>query len=238
MKLKERLLLEKEGNFSGGLYYWTQILFAYHSNAIEGNQLTENQTKQIFDTGTFFPEGDHPIKTDDIIETLNHFKAFDYVIKRSDEHLSHDFVKGLHKVLKQNTSHENSPLYNVGEYKKFNNQIGSLQATATTPVEMVESAMTKYFQQYYEFKDEGLFMAKSHVDFERIHPFSDGNGRIGRLILFKELLRIEGTPFVIRDENRAYYIRGLQEFDQNTGYLVDTLLHEQDYYRELIKKFT
>nr|WP_236671935.1 Fic family protein [Enterococcus sp. BWB1-3] len=204
---------------------------------MEGSQLSESQTKQIFDSGTFFPDGSKPIKTDDILETLNHFKAFDYILVHVNESLTHDFVKHLHRLLKQNTSQEGSELFSTGEYKRFNNQIGSLNAAQTTSVEDVEKEMTTYFKKYKDIKDEGKSIAKFHYDFEKIHPFSDGNGRIGRLLLYKELLRIDGIPLVVRDENRAYYIRGLQEYETNQGYLIDTLLNEQDYYRELIERF-
>lgn len=237
MGLKNRLIQEKEGNFSGGLYYWTQILFAYNSNHIEGSRITEEQTRQIFDSGTFFSNADEPIKTDDILETLNHFKAYDFILEHADEPLSHDFVKKLHKILKRNTSQDGDELYNVGGYKKFNNQIGDIHAAQTTPASDVEKEMEEFFTKYQQFQDDGLYLAQFHYDFERIHPHSDGNGRIGRLILYKELLRMNGTPLVIRDENRAYYLRGLQEFENDPQYLADTLLFEQDYYQGLIKQF-
>jgi Fic family protein len=236
-ELKQRLTEERDGQMAGGLYYWTQVLFAFNSNHIEGTQLSESQTQQIFDTGTFFPEADEPVKADDVIETQNHFRAFDYILENADEPLTHEFLQTLHAILKHGTSQEFVDRYNVGGYKTYNNQIGSFNALETVRVEDVKTALDDLFSEAEALIDDEKVIAKFHHDFEAIHPFSDGNGRIGRLILFKELLRIGGMPLIVRDENRAYYIRGLREFATTPDYLTDTLGAEQDYFKTLIQRF-
>lgn len=242
MRLVEELLNQRNKHMSAGLYYWTQILFSYNSNHIEGTRLSADQTQQIFDSGTVFANAqDDPIKLDDLIETKNHFRAFDWLLDHVDEPLSPDLVLQLHRILKNGTSQVDDPRYNVGGFKVEPNEIGLINAVATTPPEEVGKALRTLFSEWEAQSptDRGdlVALAHCHFAFEAIHPFSDGNGRVGRLLIFKECCRVGVTPLIIRDENRAYYLRGLKEYTRTPGYLEDTLGFEQDYYQSLVDKF-
>lgn len=242
MTLVEELRNQRDKKMAGNLYYWTQILFSYNSNHIEGSKLSLDQTQQIFDTGTVFAnDKNEPIKVDDIVETQNHFKAFDLVLDTINEPLTPAYIIHIHKMLKTYTSQETDARYNVGGFKQIPNEIGLLDAVKTTAPENVTSALTTLFQNWesrsQDERQRLRQLASFHQTFELIHPFSDGNGRVGRLLLYKELCRVQAVPFIIRDENRAYYIRGLKTFESTPGYLVDTFGYEQDYYETLIRKF-
>lgn len=226
---------EKEHHRKGGLYHQTQILFAYNSNRIEGSRLTHEQTRFIYETNTFLPDGNAAIHTDDVIETLNHFTAFDYMIDVAEDHLTEEIIKKLHYLLKRGTSDERDPNFNVGEYKKLPNMIGEMVYT-TEPAE-VPAQMNSLMTQYHKQKIQEREVIDFHYHFEKIHPFQDGNGRVGRLVMFKECLAHNLVPFVIDSDHKLFYYRGLREYPQEPGYLVDTCLSAQDNYQKLISYF-
>ncbi len=229
--LIDRLIYEKERNIKNGIYHFTQIKFAYNSNHIEGNSLTHNQTKQIFDKSEFVTDGKISVKMNDIYETVNHFEAFDYILDNMNNKLDIHFIKKLHKILKDKTSDEV-----IGEFKKRPNYIGEFTLT-TSPNDVVEE-LEKILDEYNN-KDKITFddIIDFHYNFEKIHPFEDGNGRVGRLVIFKECLKYKIIPFIIEDENKEFYYRGLKEYKKQKGFLKDTCLLSQDNYSEVIKYF-
>ena len=191
----------------------------------------------IFETNSFIPKNTEVIELDDITEAINHFKLFDYILDTYNEEITLDYIIKLHKILKRNTSDEANPKYNVGGFKVLPNIIGLVNVIYTSAPENVESDLQKLLDQYYSLKEITIEdLITFHVRFERIHPLSDGNGRIGRILMFKECLKHNIVPFIIRDVNKAYYLRGLKEFDNDTAYLFDTCLAEQDYYKALCKQ--
>lgn len=227
---------QKEMRLKGNLYHITQINFAYNTNHIEGSTLTEEQTRYIYETNTLVLEnGNDKANVDDIIETANHFKLVDYMLDVADKTLTSDMIKEFHKMLKTGTSDERKSWFNVGEYKKLENEVAGQE---TIKPEDVENAMTELLNKYNSL-DKVRFddIVKFHKDFESIHPFQDGNGRIGRIIMFKECLKNNITPFIILDKDKIYYYRGLKEYDIEKGYLVDTCLNAQDQYQLLVDKF-
>lgn len=231
--LLNRLKEEKKSNLKGGIYHFTQVAFAYNSNHIEGSKLSEQETRYIFETNTLLADG--PVKIDDITETINHFKCFDFCIDNAEKPLSTNMIKNLHKLLKSNTSDEKKEWFNVGEYKKIPNTIGGKETVAH---ENVSDEMIKLLNEYNEkthknFEDIVAF----HQKFECIHPFQDGNGRVGRLIMFKECLKNDVVPFVISDELKYYYYRGLEMWEEERGYLLDTCLTAQDQYKKKLDYF-
>ena len=234
-KILERLRQEKNAKLKGGLYHYTQIAIAYNSNRIEGNQLTHDQTRYIYETHSVLCEKDSAVRTDDIIETLNHFAAFDYMLDTAEEKLSEKIIKKYHFLLKQGTSQSRLDWFRVGQYKKLPNTIGEMETTDPKKVgKEVRALLSAYHSlQSYTVKD----IVKFHFDFERIHPFQDGNGRVGRLIMFKECLAHDLVPFIIDSEHKLFYYRGLRQYADIPEYLNDTCLSAQDYYREVCKKF-
>lgn len=236
MDLLKHLMAEKEAHRKGGLYHQTQILFAYNSNRIEGSRLTQEQTRFIYETNTFLPDGDTPIHTDDVIETINHFQAFDYMLDIAGQPLSEENIKEMHRILKRGTSDERDPRFRVGEYKAFPNMIGETVYTSA-PGE-VAGKMRELLSCY---RSKNAVTERDVIDFhyhfEKIHPFQDGNGRVGRLILFKECLAHGLVPILIDNEHKLFYYRGLREYPQEPGYLVDICLSAQDKYRALIQYF-
>lgn len=227
---------QKEMRLKGNLYHITQINFAYNTNHIEGSTLTEEQTRYIYETNTLVLEnGNDKANVDDIIETANHFKLVDYMLDVADKTLTSDMIKEFHKILKTGTSDERKSWFNVGEYKKLENEVAGQE---TIKPEDVENAMTELLNKYNSL-DKVRFddIVKFHKDFESIHPFQDGNGRIGRIIMFKECLKNDITPFIILDKDKIYYYRGLKEYDTEKGYLLDTCLNAQDRYQLLVDKF-
>ena len=236
MNLLEQLLEEKSTHRKGGLYHQTQILFAYNSNRIEGSRLTHEQTRFIYETNTFLPDGDTPIRTDDVIETINHFQAFDYMLDVAGQPLSEEVIKELHRLLKRGTSDERDPRFRVGEYKALPNMIGEMVYTAApkeVPAKMQE--LLRAYREKPSVNEQDVI--DFHYRFEAIHPFQDGNGRVGRLVMFKECLAHGLVPFVIDSDHKLFYYRGLREYPQEPGYLVDTCLSAQDKYRQLIAYF-
>ncbi|MDR1059386.1 MAG: Fic family protein [Treponema sp.] len=233
--LPGRLREEKEMKLTGGIYHLTQIKLCYNSNRIEGSRLTEDQTRYIFETNTICTGGKETADVDDIIETKNHFACFDYMLDNADLPLSEEIIKGIHKILKNATTDSTREWFRAGDYKARPNMVGD---TETTPPRKVKSAMKGLLQEYNQ-KDRAGFedIIRFHYRFERIHPFQDGNGRVGRLILFKECIKNGITPFVIDEKHKQFYYRGLREFDHTPGYLLDTCLSAQDTYKEYLTLF-
>ena len=232
--LLQALRLEKENMIKGGIYHKTQIDLTYNSNHIEGSKLSHDQIRYIFETNTIGVEKE-PILIDDIIETINHFKCVDYIIEHAEERLSETIIKDLHRMLKSGTQDVTKKWFSVGDYKKFSNEVGGNE---TTLPENVQSEMKELLKSYNSKKEKTLDdLLDFHYHFERIHPFQDGNGRVGRLILFKECLANNIVPFIITDELKYYYYRGLSEWQSVRGYLRDTCLSAQDNYKLLLEYF-
>ncbi len=233
-KIKNELIKQKQSKFKGNIYHYSQVNFAYNSNKIEGSRLTSEQTEAIFDTSSFIPKSDELIKLDDLIESKNHFKLFDYMLDNVDELLSKDMIIEMNKILKRNTSDEENPRYNVGGFKIVPNIIGVVNVINTTEPENVEQEIELLLNEYNSKKNITLEdIVDFHFKFEKIHPFGDGNGRVGRIIMFKECLRNNIMPFIIFDDDKPYYMRGLKEYQRDKKFLLDTILHEQDLYEQV-----
>ena len=234
MPLLAVLRREKEAGLKGGIYHRTQIDLTYNSNHIEGSRLTHEQTRYIFETNTIGFEGES-IRIDDIIETTNHLRCIDFIIERAEERLTEKIIKELHKMLKANTSDSRKEWFAVGEYKHLPNEVGGNETTAP---ENVHSEMQALLKEYNSIKQKSLEnIIDLHQRFECIHPFQDGNGRVGRLIMFKECLANGYVPFIITDELKMFYYRGLQQWNNIRGYLLDTCLTAQDNYKILLDYF-
>ncbi len=230
-----RLQEEKQIRLKGGIYHQTQVKLAYNSNHMEGSKLTEDQTRYIYETNTIGLEKE-PANIDDIIETVNHFQCFDYILGCAEDVLTEGIIKKIHRILKSNTSDSRLEWFNVGDYKQRSNMVGD---SKTTPPGRVKKEMQQLLFKYQQvetvtFED----IVEFHYHFEKIHPFQDGNGRVGRLIIFKECLKYNITPFIIDERHKLYYYRGLKEFENERGYLIDTCLSAQDMYIELLEYFT
>ncbi len=228
-KILQALREEKNAKISGGLYHETQVRLTYNSNRIEGSRLSEDQTRLIFETNTVGAEDG--LLVDDIIETANHFRAIDYIIDCAEAPLTEEIIKRLHKILKTGTKDSYLSWFNVGEYKQRANTVGG---SCTTPPSEVGAEIKKLLADYNK-KDVTIEdIIEFHYNFEKIHPFQDGNGRVGRLICFKECLRFNIVPFIIEDRKKIFYYRGLKEWDSEKGYLIDTCLDGQDIYKALL----
>ena len=237
IRIKKELIRQKKCKFKGNIYHFYQVSFAYNSNKIEGSRLTEDQTEAIFDIQSIISKSENLIKLDDLIEVKNHFKLFDYILDNIDEVLTKDMILKMHKMLKRGTTDEDSPLYNVGGFKKVPNIIGLQNVIETSSPENAENDLEELLLDYKKLQEVTLKdIIDFHVRFERIHPLSDGNGRIGRLIMFKECLKNNIIPFIILDEEKAFYMRGLKEYNKDRKYLKDTILHFQDIYDEMCNK--
>ena len=225
---------QKASKYSGGIYHRTQIDFTYHSNHIEGSRLSYDQTRYIFETNTIVVEKE-VLNVDDIIETVNHFRCIDIIIDCAKAVPTEKSIKKLHLVLKNGTSDSRKDWFAVGDYKKLPNEVGGMD---TTIPEEVADKMKNLLREY-NAKDEKTFedILDFHVKFERIHPFQDGNGRIGRLIMFKECLKYNIVPFIVDDNLKMFYYRGLKEWDNEKGYLTDTCLSAQDKYKAYLDYF-
>ena len=225
---------ERQMKVKGGIYPRTQIDLTYNSNHIEGSRLTHDQTRYIFETNTIGIEGES-IRVDDIIETTNHFRCIDIIIERAEEKLTESLVKELHMTLKAGTSDSRKDWFAVGEYKRLPNEVGGNE---TTSPENVHREMKALLREY-DSKKRKTFedIIDFHQRFESIHPFQDGNGRVGRLIMFKECLSNGFVPFIITDELKMYYYRGLREWNNARGYLLDTCLTAQDSYKSMLDYF-
>lgn len=234
IKIKNELIKQKQSRFKGNVYHYSQVNFSYNSNKIEGSRLTSDQTEAIFDTSAFIPKSDELIKLDDLIESKNHFKLFDYMLDTIDELLSKDMIIEMNKILKRNTSDEENPRYNVGGFKIVPNIIGVVNVINTTAPENVEQEIELLLDEYNSKNNITLEdIVDFHFKFEKIHPFGDGNGRVGRIIMFKECLRNNIMPFIIFDDDKPYYMRGLKEYQRDKKFLLDTILHEQDLYEQV-----
>lgn len=219
---------QKVSKYSGGIYHKTQINLTYNSNHIEGSRLSHDQTRYIFETNTIGLENE-VLNVDDILETANHFRCIDMIIDHAKDVLSEKFIKELHFVLKNGTSDSRKEWFVVGDYKKIPNEVGGMN---TTLPEEVAQRMKELLKEYNDKKEKSFEdILDFHVKFERIHPFQDGNGRVGRLILFKECLKYNIVPFIIDDHLKMFYYRGLKEWDYEKGYLIDTCLSAQDKYK-------
>ena len=225
---------EKRSSYSGGIYHKLQIDLTYNSNHIEGSRLTYDQTRYIFETNTIGVQ-DEALNIDDVIETVNHFRCIDLMIDRANEVLSEKFIKELHFTLKSGTSYSRKDWFAVGNYKKMPNEVGGMETAL--PEEVVDKMKNLLIE--YRSKKEKTFddILDFHVKFERIHPFQDGNGRVGRLIMFKECLKYNIVPFIIDESLKIYYYRGLKEWNKERGYLRDTCLTAQDQYKRYLDYF-
>lgn len=234
MPLLAVLREQKQMKLKGGIYHKTQIDLTYNSNHIEGSRLTHDQTRYIFETNTIGVT-DESVNVDDIIEATNHFRCIDLIIDRTEENLSENFIKELHNILKSGTSDSRKDWFAVGEYKRFPNEVGGAD---TTLPENVHKEMKALLKEYNAKKQKSFDdILDLHHRFEMIHPFQDGNGRVGRLIMFKECLANGHVPFIITDELKMYYYLGLQQWIHIKDYLRDTCLTAQDNYKEVLDKF-
>lgn len=239
-KKKQRITLldilkqEKADKYSGGIYHKTQIDLTYNSNHMEGSRLTHDQTRYIFETNTIGVENE-VLNVDDVIETANHFRCIDIIIDHAKTALTPKFIKALHLTLKNGTSDSRKDWFVVGDYKELPNEVGGMQTALPEEVpDRIEELLAEY-----NAKEEKTFedILDFHVKFERIHPFQDGNGRVGRLIMFKECLKYNIVPFIIEDNLKMFYYRGLKEWEYEKGYLTDTCLTAQDRYKAYLDYF-
>ena len=231
--LLQTLRDEKQIRMPGGLYHELQIRMTYNSNHIEGSRLSEDQTRMIFETNTVDVAGGVPV--DDIIETVNHFRAIDYVIDKAEEALTEDTVKELHRILKQGTKDTALGWFAIGDYKKRANVVGGRETAAPREVPARMNALLSAYEALHSVSIHDII--RFHHDFERIHPFQDGNGRVGRLIALKECLRHAIVPFIIEDAKKIFYYRGLSEWEREKGYLTDTCLDGQDTFKKMMAMF-
>ena len=237
-KVKKALIEQKKIKLSGNLYYKTQLDFAYNTNHIEGSTITPDETMSIYETGTILTDKDKVIVLKDVTETKNHFTLFKYMLDTIEEPLTEDMIKKYHFILKDGTlTDEEKEWFNVGEYKKLNNYVGDIKTSSSSEVKKDMDNLLKWYNNIEKKDLEDII--EFHVRFEKIHPFQDGNGRIGRMIMFRECLINDIMPFYIEDRNKDFYIRGLREYQINNekGYLIDTCLNSQDNYEKLVDYF-
>ena len=231
--LLEILKAEKAAKTTGGIYHKVQIELTYNSNHIEGSRLTHDQTRYIYETNTI--GAGETMNVDDIVETANHFKCIDMVIEQANQPLSETFIKQLHRTLKNGTSDSRKDWFAVGDYKKLPNEVGGKDTSAP---EEVAAQIAALLREYNAKKEKTLAeLIDFHYRFESIHPFQDGNGRVGRLILFKECLRNNIVPFIIDEELKLFYYRGLSEWKSERGFLTDTCLAAQDKFKKYLDYF-
>jgi len=231
-RIKAVLLSQKKTQLKGSLFHWTQVAMAYNSNKIEGSHLTEEQTEQIFVEKRISPEHSRSIWVDDVIEAVNHFRLFEYMLDTLDQPLSFEMLCKMNAMLKLGTYFADDPDNNVGGFKKYPNEIGFFNVVHTAAPEEVQAKLRSLIDSY-DPKDMDLEdIAAFHVRFERIHPFTDGNGRVGRILMFRQCLNNGQIPIIVLDDYRDFYIRGLREWSHDKQYLLDTLGFQQDYYLE------
>ena len=236
-KLKLELIEQKKSKFKGNIYHFSQVNFAYNSNKIEGGRLTEDETEEIFETDSFIPKSDDAIKFDDLTEMKNHFRLFDYILDIIDDNLTKDNIIAMNKILKRNTTDEENPRYNVGGFKVVPNKIGLINIINTSSPENVEKDLDDLLRWYEKLSVVTIEdIIEFHVRFERIHPFGDGNGRVGRIIMFKECLKNNIMPFIVLDKDKPYYMRGLKEYKNDKMFLIDTIKNEQDIYEKVCEE--
>ena len=234
MTLLDILLDEKTNKYSGGIYHKTQIDLTYNSNHMEGSRLTHDQTRYIFETNTIGIEKE-ALNVDDVIETANHFRCIDVIIDHAKSSLTEKFIKELHLILKNGTSASRKDWFAVGDYKKLPNEVGGMETALPEEVaDKMKALLTEYNRKEEKTLEDILDF---HVKFERIHPFQNGNGRVGRLIMFKECLKYNIVPFIIEENLKMFYYRGLKEWNNEKGYLTDTCLTAQDRYKAYLDYF-
>lgn len=233
-QILEKLLEERSHGLKGGLFHKTQVKLTYNTNRIEGSKLTEEQTRYIFETKTVGFNADG-LPVDDIIETSNHFRCFDYLLNTIEQPLNVGIIKEFHKILKNGTSDSHKSYFNVGAWKKIPNEVGNVETSQPENVdEDMNSLLESYLANYIVTLDEIIAF---HYQFETIHPFQDGNGRVGRLIMFRECLKHDIVPFIIDKDMKLFYYRGLSEFKMDQAYLRNTCLASQDTYRVWVNYF-
>lgn len=232
--LIEILRDEKSSRRKGGIYHKIQVDLTYNSNHIEGSRLTHEQTRYIYETNTLGFE-DEPVNVDDVIETVNHFRCIDIVIDNAEKMLSEKLIKELHLTLKRGTADSRKSWFAVGEYKKYPNEVGGSETAAPeASAEKMKAVLAEYNKaEKHSIED----IIKFHYEFEKIHPFQDGNGRVGRLIMFKECLKNNIVPFMITDDLKLFYYWGLKEWNREKGYLTDTILTAQDRFKAYLDYF-
>lgn len=236
-KLKEELIQQKESKFKGNIYHYSQVNFAYNSNKIEGGRLSEDETEEIFETDSFITKSDEAIKLDDLIEMKNHFRLFDYTLDTLDNDLTKEMIINMNKILKRNTTDEENPRYNVGGFKIVPNKIGLINVIDTSAPENVEKDIDNLLLEYKKIKNVTIEdIIDFHYKFELIHPFGDGNGRVGRMIMFRECLRNNIMPFIVLDNDKPFYMRGLKNYKNDKLFLIDTIKHEQDLYEDMVNE--
>ncbi len=236
-KLKLELIEQKKSKFRGNIYHFSQVNFAYNSNKIEGGRLTEDETEEIFETNSFISKKKEAVRFDDLTEMKNHFRLFDYILDIIDDELNKDNIIKMNKILKRNTTDEENPRYNVGGFKVVPNKIGLINIINTSSPENVEKDLTDLLQWYKSLKNVTIEdIIEFHVRFEVIHPFGDGNGRVGRMIMFKECLKNNIMPFIVLDRDKPYYMRGLKEYKNDKMFLIDTIKNEQDIYKKVCEE--
>ncbi len=229
------LIEEKNSKRRGGIYHKSQINLAYNSNRIEGSKLTEDQTRYIFETRTIGFKDEEAVPIDDIIETSNHFIAFDYLLNTIEHPISNDVIKKLHSILKMATADSSKTWFSIGDWKRIPNEVGGVETTLPKDVDNEMNNLNEWYNALAKVSFENI--VDYHYRFERIHPFQDGNGRVGRLIMFRECLRHKIIPFIIDDSHKQFYYRGLREFHTVRGFLLDTCLSAQDTYRVWLRYF-
>ena len=232
-KLLQILRDDKDARISGGLYHELQVRMTYNSNHIEGSKLSEEQTRMIFETNTL--DAGDGVSVDDILETVHHFRTIDYVIDVAEEPLSEEIIKEVYRILKQDTKDSTLPWFAVGEYKRRANVVGGHETAKPKEVPARMKALITAYESLDYVAVEDII--RFHYEFESIHPFQDGNGRVGRLIALKECLRFNIVPFIIEDSKKHFYYRGLAEWKNEPGYLTDTCLDGQDTFRTLMRMF-
>ncbi len=237
MNILEILLQEKRDRTKGGIYHHTQIKLSFNTNRIEGSQLSEEQTRYIYETNTIITENaDGTVNVDDIIETVNHFSCFDFMLDIAGDKLSEQQIKEFHRILKSNTSDARKSWFNIGGYKTRANMVGGLETCLPEKVQSEMSRLINYYNQKLQITIEDII--DFHFRFEKIHPFQDGNGRVGRLVMFKECLKNNIVPFIIEDKYKFFYYRGLSEYLKTNGHLLDTCLSAQDKYKAVLDYFS
>ncbi len=230
-KLKRELVSQKNSKFKGNIYHYSQVNFAYNSNKIEGTHLSEDETEEIFVTNSYIPKSDDVVKLDDLIEMKNHFRLFDYMLDIYEKKLDKNIIIEMNKILKRGTSDEDNPRYNVGGFKIVPNKIGLINVINTSSPKDTPKDIDNLLSWYNSLKNITLEdIIEFHYKFEKIHPFGDGNGRVGRMIMFKECLKNDIMPFIILDSDKPFYLRGLKNYKNDKMFLIDTIKNEQDLY--------
>ena len=230
-KLKSELISQKNSKFKGNIYHYSQVNFAYNSNKIEGTHLSEYETEEIFVTNSYISKEDDVVKLDDLIEMKNHFRLFDYMLDIYEKKLDKEIIIEMNKILKRGTSDEDNPRYNVGGFKIVPNKIGLINVIDTSSPKDTPKDIDNLLSWYNSIENVTLEdIIEFHYRFEKIHTFGDGNGRVGRMIMFKECLKNNIMPFIVLDNDKPFYLRGLKNYENDKMFLIDTVKHEQDLY--------